>query len=169
MTLNVFAADEPLVVAPPLPWSLSENGVRFIMANESLRLKAYPDSAGIWTIGYGSTHIEGVPVQPGDMIGPEQAARCLRKDCRRFVTALQRLVTQPLTQPQIDALTDFMYNVGGSSFASSTLRKIINAGKPVTQDLFTRWNKVHDAKTGQLVVVPGLTARRNREFALYNS
>ena len=47
----------------------SQNGVDFIKSHEALRLKAYQDSKGVWTIGWG--HTKGV--KPGDVITREQA------------------------------------------------------------------------------------------------
>ena len=43
---------------------LSQNGVNFIKSHEALRLKAYQDSKGVWTIGWGHTK----NVHPGDVI-----------------------------------------------------------------------------------------------------
>ena len=163
-------------IAPPTQdaldvtqFALSANGLAFIQRNESLRLTAYMDSAGIPTIGYGSTVVDGVKVKMGDTITPDRASAALNTDAKKFVLALRGLVNVPLTQNQVDSLVDFMYNVGSGAFQSSTLLKTIRSKAPVTADLFTRWNKVHDPKTQELVVVPGLTARREREFALYNS
>lgn len=150
-------------------WEMSDSGIALLMRLEAFRDTAYPDSGGLWTIGYGSTRVDGIPVKKGDTITMPKAIACLRQDVKAFVSALQRSVTVPLNQNQIDALTCFMYNVGGSGFAKSTLRKTINAGKPVTEDLFTRWNKVKDQKTGKYVVVNGLTTRRKREYKLYMS
>jgi lysozyme len=160
---------EPLRVIVPddTGWALDAVGLAFIEANEDLRLKAYLDSAGIPTIGYGTIVVDGVKVKMGDTITPEKAMACLSKDAAAFVFALRQLVKVSQTQNQIDALTSFTYNVGHASFASSTLLKVINARQPIAEDLFTRWNKVH--KNGQVVEVPGLTARRKREFQLYRT
>ena len=55
---------------------LSQNGVNFIKAHEALRLKAYQDSKGVWTIGWGHTK----NVHPGDVITREQAEQFIRDD-----------------------------------------------------------------------------------------
>ena len=55
---------------------LSQNGVNFIKSHEALRLKAYQDSKGVWTIGWG--HTKGV--KPGDVITREQAEQFIRDD-----------------------------------------------------------------------------------------
>lgn len=154
---------------PAGKWKQSPSGLAFLIRNEGFRDTAYLDSAGIWTIGYGTIKVKGVAVKKGDTCTPEQAADYLYDDCKVFIAALNKFVTVELTQNQVDALTDFMYNVGGRNFFDSTLRKNINGRLPIEEDLFTRWNKVHDPKTGQLVAVDGLTNRRKREFTLYTS
>lgn len=148
---------------------LSDRGLAFVIANEGLRLKAYRDQAGIWTIGYGSIIMFGEPVHEGMIITQPQAANQLALDCQKFTAALRRYTpaTINLTQNQIDSLIDFMYNCGAAAYSRSSLRRTILAGQPVVEDLFTRWNKVRDPATGKLVAVAGLTRRRKREFAMY--
>ena len=62
---------------------LSQKGVDFIKAHEALRLKAYQDSKGVWTIGWG--HTKGV--KPGDVITREQAER-RKHSFRSFINVL---------------------------------------------------------------------------------
>lgn len=135
------------------------------MKFEGLRLTAYQDVAGVWTIGYGSTRIDGQPVKPGQTITQSKAILALQQDVSRFGSAIQGLVTAPLNQNQIDALLIFTYNVGVTAFSKSTILRTINARQPVTEDMFTRWNKI--TKDGQLVVSPGLTTRRHNEYQLF--
>jgi lysozyme len=48
---------------------LSNNGEAVIKNFEGLRLEAYRDSAGTWTIGYGSTRYhDGKAIKPGDKL-----------------------------------------------------------------------------------------------------
>jgi lysozyme len=171
-----FTPTPTLDLPAPLPpvtqnaasWSISSSGLAFIaVSSEALRLNAYLDSAGIPTIGYGSIMVDGVKVKMGDTITPVKALECLTKDANVFVYAIRLLVVANQTQNQIDAMTSFTYNVGHAAFASSSLLKAINLRQRISEDLFTRWNKVHDPKTHQIVEVPGLTARRKREFTLY--
>ncbi len=49
--------------------AIPDIAVEFVAKWEVLRLKAYQDSAGVWTIGYG--HIAGV--KQGDTCTPTQA------------------------------------------------------------------------------------------------
>ncbi len=157
----------PALPVPSNAWTLSQEGLLFIQNNEALRLKAYLDSAGIPTIGYGSIVIDGVKVQMGDTITPDKASQSLMSDAKKFVLSCRQLVKVDQKQNQIDSLVDFMYNVGSGAFAGSSLLTAINSRQPVVEDLFTRWNKVHDPDTKLLVEVAGLTARRKREFTLY--
>jgi lysozyme len=57
-----------------MPRQINEAGLAMIKSFEGLRLDAYRDPVGIWTIGYG--HIRGV--QPGMTITEPQATDFLR-------------------------------------------------------------------------------------------
>lgn len=101
--------------------------VDFVAAHEGLRLKAYLDSAGIPTLGYG--HIEGVKM--GDTCTQAQALAWLREDMhiavRKLYSVLKPSVIDGLTTPQYAALLSFTYNLGAK--ASWTIWKRINAGE----------------------------------------
>jgi lysozyme len=149
---------------------LSQSGVKFIAQFEGLRLSSYQDVRGIWTIGYGTTYINGKPVTQGMTCTQEQAEQWLAADTQVAETGVRRYLSGcGLTQNQLDALISFAYNVGVGAFQSSTLAKMIRAGQPVLEDYFTRWSKAKDLKTGQLVVVPGLLRRRQGEYNVYMS
>nr|WP_205208480.1 hypothetical protein [Chromobacterium haemolyticum] len=49
--------------------NISANGIKLIQQFEGLRLKAYQDAVGVWTIGYGHT---GPDVTPGLVITQAQ-------------------------------------------------------------------------------------------------
>ncbi|WP_457833224.1 lysozyme, partial [Staphylococcus aureus] len=71
---------------------ISDKGLHFIMAHEGVRLAAYDDGTGVWTIGVG--HIRGV--QQGDTCTMDQAMAWLREDAAQSVADVNRLVTVPL-------------------------------------------------------------------------
>lgn len=148
--------------------TLSDEGLALLAGSEGLRVNAYHDQAGVWTIGYGTTRINGEPVTRGMEINIYVARALLRGDARLAATAVSRFITAPLTQAQFDALVSFTYNVGVTALQSSTLRRVINAGEPVGEDYFTRWCKVTDPETGQKVVSNGLLARRQREYRRFS-
>lgn len=136
----------------------SQNGLEFTKRHEGLRLQAYRDGGGVWTIGYG--HTKGV--KEGDVITKEQADAFLAQDVMGAVGAVTALVKIPITQNQFDALVDFVFNVGSTQFASSTLLKLLNTGDYVAASKqFARW-KYDNGKE-----VAGLVARRKDEADLF--
>lgn len=99
-------------------------GLALVKAQEGLRLEAYPDEGGVWTIGYG--HTKGV--KPGDVISGAQAEMLLDADLAEAERAVSDLVKVPLTDNQFAALVDFVFNEGAGAFAGSTLLKKLNEG-----------------------------------------
>jgi lysozyme len=143
---------------------LSLDGIKLLQQFEGLRLEAYPDSAGIWTIGYGTTRYpDGTKVRPSDVCSQEEADRYFRHDLRRFELAVDALTVDALNQPQFDALTSFVYNTGESAYRDSTLRKRVNANPadPAIRAQFMRW---HNAGGNPVL---GLWRRRHREADFY--
>lgn len=148
---------------------LSERGAKFITEppHEGLSLIAYPDSAGVWTIGFGTTTLNGAPVTRGMEINTPVAWALFNGKMQEYLNAIERLVRVRLNQNQVDALASFTYNIGINGFASSSLLKAINAKLIINEDLFTRWNKITDPKTKKKIVSNGLTNRRKREYKLF--
>ncbi len=137
----------------------SQNFYDLVQHFEGLKLTAYKDVAGIWTIGYGATHYDnGEAVKEGDTITSAEASRALYDHVKgAFIPAME--------QHQYDACLDFIYNVGQGAFNTSTLKKDIVAGTgDITAD-FCQWDKAH--VNGQLVGVPGLFRRRRCEAYLF--
>jgi len=134
---------------------------------EGLRLEAYQDEAGVWTIGYGHT---GRDVTPGLKWTQEQADKALYTDVNTFVNGVLNLVgNAPLNDSQFSALVIFAYNVGLRAFLGSTLRRHVNVGshEKVPGEL-RKWCHVH-APDGSLRVSPGLLKRREAEINLWLS
>jgi lysozyme len=136
----------------------SEEGYGLTKEFEGLKLRAYRDQGGVWTIGYG--HTKGV--KQGDTCTLEQADIWLRDDIIRAETCVDRLVGVPLTQFQFDALADFVFNLGCSSLPGSTLLRRVNANQFDEAALeFLRWDHVNGAE------VKGLMRRRKAEAELF--
>lgn len=136
----------------------SQNGYEFTEKHEGLRLQAYRDTGGVWTIGYG--HVNGV--KEGDVITAQQADQFLHVDVADAVMSVNNNVKIPLTQNQFDALVDFVFNVGTKQFEGSTLLKLLNSGDYAGAAVqFKRWN-LDNGK-----VVAGLIARRKDEADLF--
>lgn len=137
---------------------LSAEGLVFTAQAESCRLAAYQDVVGVWTIGYG--HTRGVTT--GQTCTPDQALAWLLEDAQEAITAVNRLVTVPLTQGQFDALVDFVFNLGEGALAGSTLLRLLNAGDSVgAAAQFPRWDHAGG------VEVAGLLTRRQSEAAMF--
>ena len=149
---------------------LSDHGLAVIKNFEGLRLSAYRDVAGVWTIGYGSTrYVDGKAIKPGDKLSNEaQADALIQKTLENFTGEVNRLVKVPLTQNQFDALVSFTYNIGTHGFETSTALKLINVGDLLNgAAAMQRWNKVTDPKTGEKVISQTLDMRRAAERALF--
>lgn len=141
-------------------FTYSKEGLALTEQFEGLRLTAYKDVAGLWTIGYGHT---GTDVKPGMTITKEQAEALLAQDIKTAADAVNRLVTYAgMTQGQFDALVDFTFNVGVHNFEGSKLLVLINEGHLTeAANQFERWNTAG----GQ--VVAGLLRRRMAEQRLF--
>jgi lysozyme len=139
--------------------SYSPKGLALTQQFEGLRLTAYQDSVGVWTIGYGHT---GTDVHPGLSITQQQASDLLMQDVSSAVANVNRLVTIELTQNQFDPLVDFVFNAGPGNFATSTLLRKLNAKDfPGAAAEFPKW--CHAGK----IELPGLLKRRQAERALF--
>lgn len=142
---------------------ISKTGLDLIKKFEGLRLTAYDDGVGVWTIGYGTIkYPNGVRVKRGDKITQAQADEYMANDVSVFERAVNRLVKVPLTQNQYDALVSFTYNLGETNLSTSTLlRKLNTHDYKGAAEQFERWNKAGGK------VMKGLTRRRIAEKELF--
>lgn len=140
---------------------LSHNGALLIEDEEGFREKAYKDSIGRWTLGFGTTFIDGKPVEEGMTCTRQQAELWMNADTASAQTAINQLVRIPLKQNQFDALVSFVYNIGIGAFRTSTMLKMINLRDDRASGEFDRWNKAGGN------VLPGIVSRRHRERMLF--
>ena len=127
---------------------------------EGFRARAYRDSAGVLTIGYGHT----LGVKPGDTVTEEEAGKMLEHDlwtAARFADTMPQLGTQG----RYDAVVDFIFNLGAGTFRRSTLCRLITRQAPTAavQKEFMKWVYATDVRTGKKVKLPGLVKRRQWE------
>lgn len=134
---------------------ISEGGVALIKSFEGLRLQAYQDSVGIWTIGYGSTR----GVREGDHISREEADARLLEDLGAAQSCVRDSLNMiRLTQHQFDALVSFVYNFGCRAFLNSTMYKRLKIGAfDEAAEQFPRWSRAGNEHPA------GLIRRRNAE------
>lgn len=137
---------------------------------EDVRLEAYDDATGkpvpkggkakgTLTIGYGHT---GPDVTPGLTITMEQAEMLLRGDVKEAVAIVNRGIKRPMTQTQFDSFVLLAFNIGAGQFASSSARRLFNAGDPFAAcGAMFMWRK--DGGKDSL----GLARRRVTEMSLF--
>lgn len=149
--------------------TLSPAGIEELKKSEALRLKAYQDQTGKWTIGYGHTgKVGGVPVQAGMTITKEQADELFKQRLPEFENAINNNVKANLSQNQFDALTSLAYNIGTGGFAKSSVVGHLNNGNyQGAADAILQYSKSKNAQTGQLEFNQGLYNRRQRERTLF--
>ncbi|MBM3603942.1 MAG: hypothetical protein FJX25_04105 [Alphaproteobacteria bacterium] len=144
---------------------ISNDGLMIVKHFEGLRLKAYVDPVGVWTIGYGHT---GVAAYSGHVITEQDAEVLLREDMHESENSVSNQIDVDLKQHHFDALVSFTFNVGRGALVTSTLRKKLNNGDfDGAAEEFLRWNK--GTVKGQKVVLPGLTRRRHSERLMFQT
>lgn len=152
----------------------SAKGVAALEIEEGVVLKAYRDAVGAWTIGAGLTAASGV-VHPkaGMVITRSEATNLLQRALREkyepaVAVAMTSVSGSAVTRPkqhEFDAGLSFHWNTGAIRKAS-WVKIWVNLGKKRGPDpdevrsALKLWNK------GGGRVLPGLTARRDREAAM---
>lgn len=143
---------------------ISEQGFSIIREFEGFRTNAYLDTGGVWTIGFGTIkYPDGTKVKKGDTCTKGQAELWLKNDCQWVDACLDKYVKVNINQNQFDALASFVYNIGETAFAKSTILKIINTNDLVgAASQFDRWVYDNGRK------IDGLVNRRAKEKALFS-
>lgn len=145
---------------------LSDKGFALLIELEGLKRKPYLDSAGIPTIGIGSTYYpNGKKVTMQDLPITEQEAKLIAANIlKQFEDAVLKFTaTVELNQNQFDALVLLAYNIGIGAFkGSSVLRSIVGKKPAATIEAnWLLWNKAGGK------VLAGLVTRRTKELSLY--
>lgn len=133
---------------------------------EGCRLRAYQDSVGVWTIGYGLTTgaLPGVTVERGMSISQAQAEAYLTETLRRFSTHMLPMLKCQPTPNQYGAMLSLAYNIGLGAFGKSTCLKRFNVGDMEgAAEALTWFNKAGGK------VLRGLVRRREAERDLFLS
>ena len=165
----------------PTPETFSQDCVDLAKASEGCKLTAYDDAhpdrilapgdviEGILTIGWGHT---GPDVYIGLVWTQQQTDNVLLADLDRECRYMLALVKVPLTQGQIDALTDFTFNDGSKRLQHSNMLAILNGGnyKEVPYQLYhvDADGTPHGWIFSGGVPLAGLIRRRQGEIALWN-
>ncbi|WP_414160753.1 lysozyme [Serratia sp. BNK-12] len=144
---------------------ISKTGIELIKRFEGLELKAYQDSVGVWTIGYGWTQpVDGKKIGPDMVIDQATANRLLKCGVVQYEQGVNQLVKVKITQGQFDALVSFAYNLGLRSLSTSTLLRKLNASdKQGASNEFGKWVNAGGIRLN------GLVERREAERVLFLS
>lgn len=160
--------------------------MKLIKKYEGFEENAYLCPAGVWTIGYGFTTLNGRPVKEGDKITRADADYLLQDKVNWYSDKVRQSVKKDLTENQLEALVSFTFNVGLTAFKSSSLLRKINGNgdisyhgqmNPKAIDFyvsngvteyteFHRWFNVNGAWRGKQGS-EGLARRRMAESDLY--
>lgn len=145
---------------------MNSNIYNILKVSEGLRLNAYQDVVGVWTIGIGATfYQDGTKVKKGDKITEKQAIDLCEYHFETFKKQVQKVVKSNVNSNQLDALTLFAFNLGIGSLTTSTLLKKVNANPndPNIEIEFNKW--IYAGKK----VYQNLVKRRKSEVAVYFS
>jgi len=141
------------------------SAINLIKQFEGLKLTSYPDSGGIYTIGFGNTKNKdtGQAIKKGDKIDLATAERWLKIDVDQRIKFIKPLIKVSITENMMAAMTSLAYNIGLQAFKDSKLLEKLNAGvdKKIVANEFLKWNKVNKTP------VKGLTNRRIAERELF--
>lgn len=135
-----------------------EGFARVVQRKPVMLAEPYLCPAGFWTIGYGVLCQRDHPpitLEEGEAklveILPAYVGHALRLS--------PRLAREP--EPRLVAIADFIFNLGPTRYASSTLRRVVNAGEwGRAREEIRRWVWGGGKK------LPGLVLRRDAEAAL---
>lgn len=92
---------------------------------EACRLKPYLDATKNLTVGWGHKCTVSAPYAAAS-ITQREADALLIKDVDLALQGIGKFTMVRLSQPQIDALTSLVYNIGVGNYYRSTLRKHLN-------------------------------------------
>ena len=133
-------------------------GKDLIKKYEGLYLTSYLCPAGVPTIGWG--HTFGVKLNR--TISVAGAEVLLDHDYQEAEDDVLEVVTVPLTENQLSALTSFVFNLGIGKLIGSTLRKKLNTGDYTgAAEEFDKWVFSKGKKLN------GLVKRRAEERQLF--
>ena len=138
---------------------INNAGLALIKEFEGLRLTAYKDPVGIWTIGWGHTgKVNGKPITQGLKITERQAEELLLKDLVRFekhVSTYQK--KYKFNENEFSALVSFAFNLGN-------INQLTMNGTRCRCQIAEKMPLYCNAGGKKLA---GLVKRRNKELALF--
>ena len=142
----------------------SKECLKMLAHHEGVRQKPYRCPAGLWTVGVGHLIGDGhsLPDSWNRTFSLEEVYAILAKDVDRFERGVERLITVPLKQCEMDALVSFSFNLGLGCLQRSSIRQKLNRGDKEEAILsLLKYNKAGGK------VLKGLDNRRKDEARLF--
>lgn len=119
----------------------SPRGIEDLILSEGVKLKAYKDTEGVWTIGYGHAATSGrAPIpRPGMTIDLAEAKRILKNDLVYYETDVNAVLPN-VPQHVFDGAVSFHFNTGAIRRAS-WVRTYKTGDMAAARKAFLMWNK----------------------------
>lgn len=153
----------------------SSNLLNFIKLKEGFSSKAYIDSTGHLTIGYGHLIIQGDGFTDSSIITQSQANNLLINDLNKLCYSLKLAIKNNFPNfkfqktYQLDAILDLAYNNGliiaDNCLEHSIFRDFINGSLQNLQYDFCEW--CHGNINGEEQVIFGLYKRKLEDFIIF--
>ena len=141
--------------------------VSFLKKEEGYRDEAYPDSGGVWTIGYGRTqNPDGSPVKKGQKTNRKAEDTWLDQRAQQDYDATKSYLDAngyDYSEGQLNSLASFRYNGGQGMLESLTGNGTRDWDTIKTK--MPQYNKV--TVDGKKVPIKGLSNRREAELSLW--
>jgi GH24 family phage-related lysozyme (muramidase) len=153
----------------PKTLKISQKGIDFIKSWEAFRAKAYNDSKGYCTIGYG--HLIDykkcedmvLPDEFKNGITQEKANELFNERLPQFENAVKRDVTVPLYQYEYDALVSLLFNCGPNFLKDGKAPKLYK------NLLDKKYNEAADEFADIIKGGAGLKERRQDEINIFKN
>lgn len=142
----------------------SNDLVEDIKKSEGFRSRAYRDSNGNWTIGYGTkiNPITGKNIKKGDIIDEETAQKFITKSLDSYTQHIKNRGLR-LPQHQMDVVYDLVYNTGPGNMNKSGIYPLLKNNLTDTLGITEKIMNYNIRNTKTSQIEPGLVNRRRNQ------
>lgn len=142
-----------------------EVGMKLITYHEGFRARPYKVGTDRWTIGYGTTEIDKVPVTQMTLpVNEQQAREFVSKRIASDFAVLNHLFPYNVTAYELGAILSLSYNVGATELLTSTLMSCVYDEELIRAACeFPRWSNDNGH------IIGGLLKRRRSEMFTFLS
>ena len=136
---------------------------------EGFRTKAYKDTGGVVTVGFGSTynHDAKRKVIESDTVTKEKAIEWMKIDASEVIRQANVYIKVKLNPDQSASICDYIYNRGIGNFLRTQLDELINSGASIDKICAEITGTGLKDRAGNLLW--GLGRRRRSQAFLYKN